>query len=826
MKFPAKVINILIKLQEKYSLFILFSGIALTSLATPRAVGLLTNVKTDLINLLPDHYPTVHYTDEIQKKFNRRSSLYIIINSPDAAANQKAMFAAKDFLTQRMPSIDFIEIEKRGYDFFDKNKLLLIELKDLYQIHDRLKDKLNKGKLGGLYIDFEGGKSAQEEVSFDDLIKKYKEEFADGVKSRYKTNELGTVYVLNIYPKSTDDSLSYFKKFGEEVDAVVKEFDFKQFHPQMEYGYAGAIITRVDQYVALMRDLKKAGLISSISIFVLLYAYFGRFVHRKKGWLNFFLTYKIRIIPVIAIFIPMIMSTIFAFWFCSFFFSNLNIVTSFLFAIIFGLGVDIGIHMITRYIQDRSMGMGMDTIHRDVLTKTGGACAISILTTVASFYALTINEFKGFTEFGWIAGNGLIIALLCYLLFFPCVLHLLDRLPFLKFKDLSAQVLGRGRHPWIPRARALFVLTLLFLGLSFFGLKELHFEWDFNKLKMKLPEREHLKDLLKETHGRANSPAVYLVENQVEARKLRQVLREREENDPDFPTIHFYRSYYDMVPFDQEEKLALLGEIDVMLKDEALKTLKDDEKKLVSDFQKAIAETKRVRERDIDPDVNDLFWGNTGHNDTSVAYIMPLPELELDNGEYAHAFYDDVHIVRALGKKFYALSDSIVFAEVLITLFRDSKVAITLASIVIVILIVLHFRDVKRTSFVLLGLFTGIMWMLGIMALFDLRLNFYNMIVIPSMIGMGEDNSVHIVHRFDEVGRKSIINVLKTSGGAALMASLTTMFGFAGMCFTNHPGLNSIGWMAIIGMGTCLIASLGVLPLLLQLFLRDTSAHH
>lgn len=94
------------------------------------------------------------------------------------------------------------------------------------------------------------------------------------------------------------------------------------------------------------------------------------------------------------------------------------------------------------------------------------------------------------------------------------------------------------------------------------------------------------------------------------------------------------------------------------------------------------------------------------------------------------------------------------------------------------------------------------------------------MIIIPAMIGMGVDNSVHVVHRFDEIGRKSIINVLKTSGGAALMASLTTILGYSGMCFTRHPGLSSIGWMAIIGMGTCLLGSLVVLPLLLQLFLR------
>src|SRR3989339_49663 len=275
------ILEFCLRLQKRFALLILIFGLVLAVICAPRAIKLLSTIKTDLIHLLPDHYPSVHYTEKIQKTFNRRSSLFLILSSPDAQANLEAMFATKAYL-ETLPSVQFVETQKRGYDFFDQNKLLLIDLKDLYQIHDRLKDKIQKEKLGGLYIDFSEDDQPEQAVTFDDLIKKFKEEFNEGVRSRYKTNEDGTVIVLNIYPKSTDDSLSYFKTFGDEVDRHVQRFDFKKYHPEMAFGYAGAIKTRVDQYDTLISDLKIAGIISLGSILLALYFYFWRFVKGQR----------------------------------------------------------------------------------------------------------------------------------------------------------------------------------------------------------------------------------------------------------------------------------------------------------------------------------------------------------------------------------------------------------------------------------------------------------------------------------------------------------------------------------------------------------------
>ena len=42
------------------------------------------------------------------------------------------------------------------------------------------------------------------------------------------------------------------------------------------------------------------------------------------------------------------------------------------------------------------------------------------------------------------------------------------------------------------------------------------------------------------------------------------------------------------------------------------------------------------------------------------------------------------------------------------------------------------------------------------------------------------------------------------------------MLGFAGLLFTAHPGLQSLGIMAVLGIGMTLLTSLTFLPALLQ----------
>jgi predicted RND superfamily exporter protein len=58
--------------------------------------------------------------------------------------------------------------------------------------------------------------------------------------------------------------------------------------------------------------------------------------------------------------------------------------------------------------------------------------------------------------------------------------------------------------------------------------------------------------------------------------------------------------------------------------------------------------------------------------------------------------------------------------------------------------------------------------------------------------------------------------VLRSTGEHVTMGTLTTAIGFGGLLLSFHPGLNSMGVLAALGLGTTLLAAVGFLPGLLQ----------
>lgn len=821
----SRIYDRLLHWQRTYPIVFILISLILGGVCAKPAIKLLNTISTDLIHLLPGHYDSVRESDEIGKRFNSRSKLFVIVASPDVDANEKAILALNEYL-EKDETVEKLEIEKRGYSFFEKSKPYLMDLEDLETARDNLKREIEKSKLSSLLIDFEdeNGSNNKQENSFSDLVKKYQDKYAAGVASRYLRSDDGTVYAIGVVPKSADQGIGSLKRFGKHIEAMTAKFDFKQFSPNIEYGFAGAVKTRVEQYDILLEDLARSGAISGTCIFIALFFYYAMFIRAKTGRFWIIRQAFSSAVPVTLVFLPMIVSTFAAFAFCSLFFKQLNLVTSFLFSIIFGLGIDIGIHLLARYVQDRAAGIDMIQSHQDVMHHTAKSAATSVITTVASFYVMTLTDFRGFSEFGWIAGNGLLIALACYIVFFPPLFLLADRWGILAVNvQPEKRLKQKSQHQWIPKAGLWLAGFAILTAVSTFAAGNVEFEWNFEKLKIQIPEREFWREKLKLVFGRSNSPAAFLVQDEEEASKLTRELKLRKNRDKDSPTIDFIRSYYDIISPDQQKKRVVLAEIRKMLNDDFFNAAKPDKKKQIDDLIKMIDDSQPPQADSIPEDVNEVFWGNTGKHDKSLVLTFPMPDLQMDNGKNARAFYEDIADIKIGDKIYRGVSDSMIFAEVLKTLFRDAKVAVVLSYGLLGILVALHFRNSRHTLIVLGALACGIGWMLAIMNLTGIKLNFYNMIIIPAMIGMGEDNSVHVVDRFDEHGRSSIVYVLRTSGAAAFMASMTAIFGYGGLCFAHHPGLRSIGWMAIIGLGTCLLASLVLIPLLLQIFVKAKS---
>ncbi|MFH1760892.1 MAG: MMPL family transporter, partial [bacterium] len=143
---------------------------------------------------------------------------------------------------------------------------------------------------------------------------------------------------------------------------------------------------------------------------------------------------------------------------------------------------------------------------------------------------------------------------------------------------------------------------------------------------------------------------------------------------------------------------------------------------------------------------------------------------------------------------------------------NKGMLALIIGVCAIILFLLLDFQSFKYTLLAALPLFVGASWMVGLQALFGLKFNMMNFLALPLIVGIGIDDGVHILHRYDIEGRDSMPLVMKTTGRAILLTSLTTMIAFGSWALASHKGTASMGQTLFLGVGTCFLSSALLLP--------------
>jgi predicted exporter len=155
------------------------------------------------------------------------------------------------------------------------------------------------------------------------------------------------------------------------------------------------------------------------------------------------------------------------------------------------------------------------------------------------------------------------------------------------------------------------------------------------------------------------------------------------------------------------------------------------------------------------------------------------------------------------------------------TIIKEERHILILAFLSILALLGLAYRRFSLVLFSFCPLVIGMAFLILIMTLLDLRFNFVNIITLPLIMGIGIDDSIHILIRFHD--KKNIYGTISETAAAVILTTLTTIAGFGSMVLGNHQGLISLGWIIILGLISCLYTSLFVLPPALRIFCRFSS---
>ena len=153
--------------------------------------------------------------------------------------------------------------------------------------------------------------------------------------------------------------------------------------------------------------------------------------------------------------------------------------------------------------------------------------------------------------------------------------------------------------------------------------------------------------------------------------------------------------------------------------------------------------------------------------------------------------------------------------------------AILTALLSVSILLYLVVRNVKLVAIMLAPLLLAGILTTATGVIFNLPYNFANVIVLPLLIGIGVDSSLHLalqaLHGAVKSKPRQASMFDNVTPRAVIFSAVTTIASFGSLSFSAHRGTASMGLLLMIAIMWVLICTLLVTPTLIELSLIHIS---
>jgi hypothetical protein len=181
-------------------------------------------------------------------------------------------------------------------------------------------------------------------------------------------------------------------------------------------------------------------------------------------------------------------------------------------------------------------------------------------------------------------------------------------------------------------------------------------------------------------------------------------------------------------------------------------------------------------------------------------------------------FQDKFGAIVVDGKTVRISSNGFIIADVVRYVQQDAGMLGMWVALALCLILIIDLRSVLGVVACLGSLAVAVLLVIGGMVLLDIKVGLYNMVVLPTVLGVGIDGAIHIYHRAMEEGVDRMSEVMRTTGAAVAASSITTAAGFFGLLLVDHRGVQTIGQLAVVGIAASFITVVTVLPVILVTF--------
>ncbi len=709
---------------------------------------------------------------------------------------------------------------KVSTDFIRTHAALFMETTDLVEAKRRIMLKLKDAMKRASPFFVEIRKTEPYDLVLDDLIEKYKRVGKKSILDDYYISDDHKMTLLVVKPMWDSNRLTEtgeltalirerFAAYGGQNTHGARLIEDYSRAPDtdvavVEYGFTGTYQTNYDDSFQIQGSLAPVSLIALIGVTLAMLLFFGT---------HFF--------AVLLVVSGLLVGLALTFGFTFLAIGQLNMITAILGGILMGMGIDFGIHFVYRLKLELGLGLSLPLAIDATVRNSGPASFASAAGTGAAFLSLLFSEFRGFSQFGLLAGVGVFIIGAVMYLWVPAVLLVLEqRKPGTAIRLVGTRHLAPssadGAKRRLPMPGLVTALSALAsLALAYFAV-DVKFEYNTRALMVEDQASVRLQDEINERFQISADPVAVYTPDFASAKAVYDVFNPLDRTK--FTTVDQVVSIHSFVPppdrMEANAKVlegwrAELAEID-------RKAMPADMDAKWDEAYRYVSAEPYAREQ-----VPELFAAMFRHlpsarpeNHGVLTFIYPV--VDLWDGKQMLKFGDEIETITGTdGKTYHSAGLPILFAKLARIVLHDGKLTMMLTSVLLVLILLIDFRSVGSTVVALLPLCAGMLVMLGLMAIFDQQLNFMNVVVLPVVLGYGVSHGVYLMHRFNE--GVSPFEALWSVGAAVACSTLTTLAGWAALLFAAHRGLKSMGSLACIGIAATLVVSFTLMLATLQL---------
>ena len=635
----------------------------------------------------------------------------------------------------------------------------------------------------------------------------------------------GRSLMIRITGKTSAQNIVFSKEFVSVLNDAITQVNDDNLSIAMTGGYAIAVEAERAMRSDLMYSITTSMVLLGI-LFVIVYRHV--------------LGFALAIAPVAI-------GIICGFGLSSFYSTDLTPVVAVVGAVLAGLGIDYSIHFLTHAQAHLDQALSPVQTAQQTAQRIAPALAAACVTSIIGFLVISQSSVPALRQFAVVGAVGLLCTLVASLTVLPVLLtyasHWRGTLlqPRLLDSMLTPIIVAIARHPIASMIGALLPVTLAVALVTAKPGEWIQLETDLGVMHPQPNEPLTLQRTLAGRFGQPPHALIVLLESQTDESLValaHDVKQKLQSPSVQRAGVSNTLSLATFLP-DDRDILARLRQSEPI---DADQVIKDFESALDASLFDPTAYTDYIRFlRAL------LATAHRPSIQTLREYPQLsqkiLPQLDANNSQSLRrsllvAMIDapihDRHVrdenIRVIREALAPLPGatltgiSVVGFDTEHAVRRDLRRLLVLAAVGVCVWLWVYFRSVNALILSLLPLVFGLIVLLLVMNLLDMRINAINIVALPVLVGIGVDDGIFLVslarNRLTDPttdGVQSIIPKLATASHAVTMTTISTIIGFGSLATTSTPAMASLGIVLAIGIAACLFGTLAVLAPLLVL---------